>query len=214
LRSSKGRDHLPCGTKTAFVEAIAIFGRLSMAKARDLKKGSVVALEGGYWLVEEYHVQHAGRRRPVLHIKLRNLKTNHVVERIFDESDHLDEPEMETKRHQFLYEEQSGYVFMDAETFDQITVPADLIGKGRWLLKEGSEFPIRFVEGRVAEVVFPVNFIDEVVETASPSVAAHASNVVKEAKLACGLTISVPLFIKVGERVSVDTETHKYLGKG
>jgi len=81
----------------------------------------------------------------------------------------------------------------------------------RWLLKEGSEFPIRFVEGRVAEVVFPVSFVDEVAETGNPSVSGHASNVVKEAKLACGLTILVPLFIKVGERVSVDTETQKYL---
>ncbi len=60
-----------------------------MAKAKDLKKGSVVAVEGGYWVVEEFHVQHAGRRRPVLHIKLRSMKTGHVVERIFDESDHL-----------------------------------------------------------------------------------------------------------------------------
>jgi len=182
-----------------------------MAKARDLKKGSVVALEGGYWLVEECHVQHAGRRRPVLHIKLRNMKTGHVIDRTFDETDHLDEPEMETRRHQFLYGEKSGFVFMDAETFEELTIPADLIGNRRWLLKEGSEFPIRFVEGRAAEVVFPVSFVDEVVETGNPSVSGHASNVVKEGKLACGLTILVPLFIKVGERVSVDTETHKYL---
>ncbi len=182
-----------------------------MAKAKDLRKGAVVALEGGYWVVEECHIQHAGRRRPVLHIKLRNMKTRHVIERIFDESDPLDEPEIETRRHQFLYEEKSGYVFMDAESFDQIAVPTDLIGNRRWLLKEGSEFPIRFVEGRVAEVVFPVSFVDEVVQTGNPSVSGHASNVVKEAKLACGLTVLVPLFIKVGERVSVDTETHKYL---
>jgi len=181
-----------------------------MAKARDLKKGSVVALEGGYWVVEECHVQHAGRRRPVLHIKLRNMKTGHVIDRTLDESDHLDEPEMATKRHQFLYEDKSGFTFMDVETFDQIIVPADLIGNRRWLLKEGSEFPLRFVEGRVAEVVFPVSFVDEVVETGNPSISGHASNVVKEAKLACGLTILVPLFIKIGERVSVDTETHKY----
>ncbi len=182
-----------------------------MAKAKDLKKGSVVALEGGYWLVEECHVQHAGRRRPVLHIKLRNMKTRHLIERIFDESEHLDEPETEGRRCQFLFEEKAGYVFMDAETFEQITVPAELIGSRKWLLMEGSEFPIRFVEGRIAEVVFPVSFVDEVVETGNPSVSGHASNVVKEAKLACGLTILVPLFIKVGERVSVDTETHKYV---
>jgi len=100
------------------------------------------------------------------------MRTRHIIDRTFDESDHLDEPEMESRRHQFLYGEKSGYVFMDVETFEEITVPADLVGQRRWLLKEGSEFPIRLVEGRVAEVVFPVSFVDEVVETGNPSVPA------------------------------------------
>ncbi|MGO9107774.1 MAG: hypothetical protein ACLP9L_00945 [Thermoguttaceae bacterium] len=182
-----------------------------MAKAKDVKKGSVVALEGGYWVVEEYHIQHAGRRRAVLHVKMRNMKSGHVIDRTFDEADHLEEPEMQARHHQFSYADKSGYVFMDAETFEEVVVPAELIGGRKWLLMEGKDFPIRFIEGKVAEVVFPVNFVDEVVETAAPSTSAHASNLTKEAKLACGLTILVPLFIKVGERVSVETETHKYL---
>ena len=59
--------------------------------------------------------------------------------------------------------------------------------------------------------VFPVSFVDEVVETAAAMASGHDSHVMKEAKLACGLTVLVPQFIKVGERVSVETETHKYL---
>ena len=182
-----------------------------MAKAKDVKKGSVVALEGGYWVVEDYHSQHTGRRRPVLHIKMRNLKTGHVIDRSFDEADHIDEPEMQARRHQFSYADKSGYVFLDMETFEEIVVPAELVGNRKFLLKEGSEFPIRFIEGRVAEVVFPVNFVDEVIETAGAMASGHDSHVMKQAKLACGLTVLVPQFIKVGERVSVDTETHKYL---
>ena len=182
-----------------------------MAKARDVKKGMVVALEGGYWVVEEYHSQHQGRRGAVLHVKMRNLKSGHVIDRPFGEGDHLEEPEMQARRHQFSYADKSGYVFMDAETFEEVVVPIDLIGERKWLLKEGSEFPIRFIEGKVAEVVFPVNFVDEVVDTAAPSSSVHASNLMKEAKLACGLTVLVPLFIKVGERISVETGTHKYL---
>jgi elongation factor P len=182
-----------------------------MAKARDVKKGSVVALEGGYWVVEEYRSQHQGRRGAVLHIKLRNLKSGHVIDRAFGEGDHLEEPEMQARRHQFSYADKCGYVFMDAETFEEVVVPAELIGERKWLLKEGNEYPIRFIEGKVVEVVFPVSFVDEVAETAAPSTSAHASNLTKDAKLTCGLTILVPLFIKVGERVSVETETHKYL---
>jgi elongation factor P len=138
-----------------------------MAKARDLKRGSVIALEGAYWTVEECHSQHTGRRRPVLHIKLRNMKTGHIVDRAFDESDHIEEPEMQARCHQFLYLDKSDYVFMDADTFEQITISADLIGNRRWFFKEGSEYTIRFVEGKPAEVVFAPNFVDEVVETAA-----------------------------------------------
>jgi elongation factor P len=182
-----------------------------MAKAKDVKKGLVVALEGGYWVVEEYHSQHTGRRRPVLHIKMRNMKTGHVIDRSFDEADHLDEPEMQARRHQFSYADKSGYVFLDSETFEEAVVPAELIGERKWLLKEGMDFPIRFIEGKVAEVVFPLNFVDEVAETAAPTVSGHDNHVLKEAKLACGLTVLVPQFIKVGERVSVETGTRKYL---
>ncbi len=182
-----------------------------MAKAKDVKKGSVVALEGGYWVVEEFHSQHQGRRGAVLHIKMRNIKTGHVIDRAFGEGDHLDEPEMQARRHQFSYADKSGYVFLDSETFEEVVVPAELLGNKKWLLKEGGEFPIRFIEGRVAEVVFPVSFVDEVVETAAAMASGHDSHVMKEAKLACGLTVLVPQFIKVGERISVETETHKYL---
>ena len=182
-----------------------------MAKAKDVKKGMVVALEGGYWVVEEYHSQHQGRRGAVLHIKMRNLKSGHVIDRTFGEGDLIDEPEMQTRRHQFSYADKSRYVFLDLETFEEAVVPAEMIGSRKWMLKEGSEFPLRLIEGRVADVVFPVNFVDEVVETAAAVASGHDSHVMKEAKLACGLTISVPQFIKVGERISVETETHKYL---
>ncbi len=108
-----------------------------MAKAKDVKKGLVVALEGGYWIVEEFHSQHQGRRGAVFHIKMRNLKSGHVIDRAFGEGDHLDEPEMQARRHQFSYADKSGYVFMDAATFEEIVVPAELIGERKWLLKEG-----------------------------------------------------------------------------
>src|SRR5439155_3467618 len=115
--------------------------------------------------------------------------------------------------YQFLYQDGSDYVFMDKETFDQMTVPADVVGSGKWLLKEGTEFVVRLVDGRPAQVVLPPTFVDEVVETAEPSTAVHSSNIQKDAKLACGLAIKVPLFIRVGDHVKVDTVDHKYHGK-
>ncbi len=184
-----------------------------MIAARDFKKGVVITLDGSHWFVEDYHTQKTAQRRPVLHVRLRNMKTRHIVDRTFDEADQFAQPELLSRAHQYLYRDKSDHLFMDSETFDQVPVPAELIGNGKWLLKEGAELVIRFVDGAVAEVVFPPNFVDEVVDTAEPSSGAHASNVMKDAGLACGLVVKVPLFIKRGDYLKVDTETHKYLGK-
>lgn len=184
-----------------------------MITARDFKKGVVITLEGAHWLVEDYRIQKTAQRRPVLHVRLRNMKTRHVVERSFDEADQFQQPELESRNHQYLYQDRSDYVFMDPETFEQVSVPAEVVGEGKWLLREGAEFVIRFVDGVPAEVVFPPNFVDEVVSTGEPSSSAHTANVMKDAELACGLVVKVPLFIRTGDHIKVDTQTHKYLGK-
>ncbi|HXG12673.1 MAG TPA: elongation factor P [Gemmataceae bacterium] len=182
-----------------------------MITAGQFKKGAVITLEGGHWIIEDYHIQKTAQRKPVIQTRLRNMKTGHVVERGFDEADRFEQPELQSRPHQFLYRDRSDYVFMDTETFEQVTVPEEIVGNGKWLLKEGEEFVIRLIDGRPAQILFPPNFVDEVVETAEP--AGHSSNVLKDAKLACGLVVKVPLFIRTGERIKVDTETHKYLGK-
>jgi elongation factor P len=184
-----------------------------MITAGQFKKGTVITWEGAHWMVEDYHIHKTAQRRPVLQTKLRNMKTGHVVERSLDEADRFEQPELQARMHQFLYHEADGAVFMDAQTFDQITVPFAVLGNGKWVLKGGEEFLIRLVDSRPVEVVLPPTFVDEVVETADPSSSGHNTNVLKEATLACGLVIKVPQFIKVGEHVKVDTATHKYHGK-
>jgi elongation factor P len=183
-----------------------------MITAGHFKKGIVITLDGAHWIVEDYHIHKTAQRRPVLQTRLRNMKTGHVVERGFDESDRFEQPELHQHNHQFLYQDGSDYVFMDAQTFDQVPVPAAVVGEGKWLLREGTEFMIRLLDGRPAEIVLPPTFVGEVVETAEPA-SGHGAHVPKDARLDCGLTIKVPLFIKVGEHVRIDTTTHKYLGK-
>jgi elongation factor P len=184
-----------------------------MITAGQFKKGNVITFEGAHWIVEDYHIQKTAQRRPVLQTKLRSLKTGHIVERAFDEADRFETPDLQSRSHQFLYDDGSGYVFMDMDTFDQIVVSREVVGDGKWLLKEGAEFVIRLIDGRPVQVVLPPAFVDEVVETAEPSSGIHSSNVLKDAKLACGLVIKVPQFIKVGDHVKLDTQTHKYSGK-
>src|SRR5262249_41106771 len=119
-----------------------------MISAGQFKKGLVVTLEGAPWLVEDYHVRRTARRHAVLHVRLRHLTTGHVAERSFDEADRFEQPDLQARRHQFLYADGGGYVFMDAETFEQVTVPAGVIGEGKWLLKEGEGGVLRPLDGR------------------------------------------------------------------
>jgi elongation factor P len=184
-----------------------------MITAGQFKKGMVITFEGAHWTVEDYHIQKTAQRRPVLHTKLRHLKNGHMVERAFDEGDRFEQPDVQSRSYQFLYADRAAFVFMDAETYDQITIPEAIVGNGKWLLKEGNEFLVRLIDGQPAQIVLPPTFTDEVVETAEPSSSIHSNNVQKDARLGCGLVIKVPLFIKVRDQVKVDTENHKYHGK-
>src|SRR5262245_65430633 len=105
-----------------------------MIAANQFKKGTVITFEGQPYSVEDYHIQKTAQRRPVLHTKLRNLKSGQIVERTFDETEKFEQPEFHSRGHQYLYAEADGYVFMDSETFDQITIPASLVGNNKWLL--------------------------------------------------------------------------------
>jgi elongation factor P len=184
-----------------------------MISAGQFKKGVVVTFEGAHWIIEDYHIHKTAQRRPVLQTKMRNMKTGRIVERGFDESDQFEQPDLQSRPHQYIYADKDGYVFMDSETFEQISIPAPVVGNGKWLLKDGMEFIIRFVDGQPASIMFPPNFSDEVMDTADPTSAGRGASVGKDAKLACGLEIKVPMFIKVGDLIKVDTETHEYMGK-
>jgi len=184
-----------------------------MITAGDFKKGVVIRFEGANWIVEDYHIHKTAQRKPVLVTKLRNMSTGRIVEKGFDEADQFDQPDVQSRPHQYLYHDKGGYVFMDSESFDQVSISSELVGNGKWLLQENSEFIIRFVDGQPTSIQFPPNFVDEVVDTADPTGAGKGASVGKDAKLACGLTIKVPMFIRVGEHVKVDTSSHEYMGK-
>ncbi len=184
-----------------------------MITAGQFKKGVAINFEGQQWIVVDYHIHKTAQRKPVLVTKLKNMKTGRVVEKGFDEADQFEQPDLQSRPYQYIYQDQSGYVFMDSETFEQIPISEELVGNGKWLLKENTEVVIRFLEGQPIHITFPPNFVDEVVDTADPSTAGRGTGVGKDAKLACGLVIKVPMFIKVGEHIKVDTETHEYMGK-
>ena len=112
---------------------------------------------------------------------------------------------------QYLYENTGEYAFMDSTTFEQISVPVDGIGDARWYLLENEEYGVLFLDGVAISIDLSASVILEVVET-EPSVRGDTvSNITKPAKLQTGLEVKVPPFVKVGDKVKVDTRSGEYI---
>lgn len=178
----------------------------------ELKKGAVVIIDGAPHAVEDTYMTGTAQTRHKLHVKLRNLKTGRFVERVFTDNERVQIAEVDHRTVQYSYKQGSNYVFLDAETFEELSLTEDQLGDRRWFLLENNDYRAVFLEGRLLDIVLPPAVALEVIDTAPP-IRGGSDSTWKPAKLETGLEIMVPLFIEKGEKIRVDTETKKYLGK-
>ncbi len=178
----------------------------------EFKRGMVLLLDGAPQMVEEFHVSGTAQTRHKLHARLRHLKTGRLADHTFTEGERVPVADVQHRRVQFSYQSGTDYVFSDAETFDEFTLSAELIGERRWFIKENVEFRALLLDGRLVDIVLPASVTLEVTETAPPT-SGGSDATWKPAKLDTGLEIMVPLFIATGEKIRVDTATRKYTGR-
>jgi len=152
-----------------------------------------------------------GRGKANIRTKLKHIKTGSVIEKVFSSNDSFKPPDLENKKMQYLYENTGEFVFMDSETFEQVSVPVEKLGDAKWYLIENDEYAVLFLDNEAISVEFPASVILEVVGT-EPSVKGDSvTNITKPAKLQTGLEVKVPPFIKEGDKVKVDTRTGDYI---
>jgi elongation factor P len=178
----------------------------------ELKRGMALLLDGTPQLVEDLHTTGTAQTKHKLHARLRNLKTGRIADRIFAEAERLPVAELAQRRVQFSYQQADRYVFLDAETFDELVLTAEQVGDRQGFLKENEEYRALFLEGRLLDIVLPPSLPLKIQETAPP-IRGGSDSAWKPATLETGLEIMVPLFLAPGEVVRVDTQTRKYLGK-
>ncbi len=182
-----------------------------MISTSDFRRGLRLMYEGSPWFIVEFQHVKMGRGRPHVKTKMKNLLTGNIVEKSFLTTESFDVPDVENRDMQFLYEQNGEFVFMDSKTFDQIMVTAETLGDSRWYLMENHEYNVLLYEGRALSLELPASVILEVTE-AEPSVKGDSvSNIMKPAKVETGLEIKVPLFVKEGDKVKVDTRTGEYI---
>ncbi len=177
----------------------------------DLKTGTTIVYEGDPCVVISYQHSKMGRGGAVMRTKLRNLKTSALFDITFKGSDKFEEASLERHSCQYLYQEGSEYVFMDNNSFEQFNLKAEEVGDKSRYLKEGGEFQIIFYEEKPVSVIFPIKMEFEVSHTEPGVKGDTAQGGSKPATLETGATITVPLFVKIGDIIRVNTEENSYV---
>jgi elongation factor P len=185
----------------------------TMPAANDLRRGMAIKYNGNPAIVLEVHHRTPGNLRAFVQAIIRYINTGKSADVRFGSTDKVELVSIERKQLDFSYKDRNGYHFMDPETYDTITLQENLIGDAKDYLVENLAVQVLYAEGKPVQVELPASVSLKVVESAEGVRGDTASNVTKPAKLETGKTINVPLFIKEGEAIKIDTRTGVYMGR-
>jgi elongation factor P len=181
-----------------------------MYQPTDLKKGTVVQIDGKPYKVIDYGQKVMGRGGSIVNVKLKNVIDGSVIPKTFKGQDKIEPAEVTNKAVQYLYRDGSMFHFMDPESFEQFELGAEIVEDASNYLKEGENLTLQFFDGRVINVELPKNLFLEVTYAEDVVKGDTSGPVLKDATLETGIAIKVPAFIKTGDVVSVDTSTGEY----
>jgi len=158
-------------------------------------------------------VQHRtpGNLRAFVQASLRSIRTGKSSDVRFSSTEKVEVVPMITKKMEFSYMDQQDFVFSDPETYETVTLTPDLIGDAKNYLTENAEVVVTFIEDKAVSIELPASVVLTVADAPEGIKGDSANNVQKPATLETGIGIQVPLFIKTGERIKVDTRTGKYM---
>ena len=183
-----------------------------MATTADFKNGLCIVHNGELWTIVEFQHVKPGKGNTFVRTKLKHIKSGRVLENRFDAGVKIELARVERRPYQFLYKEgNTTYCFMHAETYEQLSIEADMINNPD-LLKEGQMVEIMYhVDTDTPLTCELPPFVETVVTYTEPGVKGNtATNAMKDATVDPGVKVRVPLFIEEGERIKVDTRPCEY----
>jgi elongation factor P len=182
-----------------------------MLTATELKNGTTFLNEGKPLKVVKYTHTKLGRGGATVRVSARNLETGSLSSLTFDAGNKVDEIATSKKRMQFLYKDGQNAFFMNPATYEQVEIDLKVLGDSALFMKDGSEVDVLFWESKALSVDIAPKVVLKIAET-DPGVKGNsAANIFKIAKLENGMSLKVPLFIKVGDKVRVDTRSSDYI---
>ena len=177
----------------------------------DFRNGLSIIKDNDIFTIVEFQHVKPGKGGAFVRTRLRNLRTGSNVDHTFRAGEKMEHAILDRSKMNFLYNQGDEYIFMDTETFDQITIPAAQLGDSVKFLKDNTEVEVCTHNGKVLGVELPF-FMDYSVAETDPGLRGDtASGGSKPATLETGAVINVPLFINIGDKIKVDTRTGTYL---
>lgn len=182
-------------------------------QATDLRKGTAIFFQNEIYMVIDFRHYTPGNKRGFVQVSLKNLKTGKILQNKFASDDSVDRAVLEAKACQYLYHDDHGFHFMEMENYHSFMLGDDLIGDGKFYLKENTELKILFDGEIPVQPEFPKTVVLKVTESPPWVKGDSVSNNMKPAVCETGLKIQVPIFVQEGTEIIVNTETGEYGGR-
>ena len=182
-----------------------------MSLTEGLYKGMVIRHEGQLFTVLDFRVAQTGKQKPTVHLKLRSVSTGHTGERTLDQLGKIEEVQTEMRHVQYLYADDEQFHFMDLETYDQFAMPMKGHEDKKLFILEGETVQLSFWDEKPIDILLPYKVALTVREAGEGLRGDTVSGATKPVTVETGLVVKVPLFIKQGDKILVNSETRDYV---
>jgi elongation factor P len=182
-----------------------------MIRGGDIVKGSCLLQKGQPFLVVEREFHNPGKGTAVARVKMKSIKDGSVLSLTIPTQQEVEDAQVDIKSCQYQYADQDNYHFMDSESYDQYEVPISENPDKKFYLKDGDSYELTIWEGKVIDIKIPYKVVFTVAESENYVKGDTVSGATKPVVTETGLTVRVPLFIKQGEKILVNTETNEYV---
>lgn len=179
----------------------------------DIKNGTVLDLDGQLWTVIWFQHHKPGKGNTVVRTKLKHVLSGKVVDKTFNSDVKIESAEVDRRDMQYLYQDGDAYVFMDETSYEQLPIPAEVVGDAKDFMLENQTATVALHEGNPLYIDLPASVELEITYTEPGLQGDRSTGGTKPATLETGREIQVPLFITTGEKVKVDTRSGEYLGR-
>ncbi len=182
-----------------------------MYDTSEIRKGLKIVIDGVPFTVVDFQFVKPGKGNAFTRAKIKNLMTGAVIDRTYKSGEKLEPADLDDRPMQYTYKDGDGFHFMDQQSYEEMTVPVEIVGDDGDFLLENTILNVLVFQGRPVSIALP-NFVEIAVAHTDPGLKGDTvTGAKKRAQLATGGTINVPLFVETGDVLKIDTRTREYL---